>query len=51
MEDYRIDPQTGAVIFKRSKQKERVKELERTVRDLNERVEHLEQIISSLLDN
>lgn len=51
MEDYRIDQQTGAVIFKRSKHKERVKELERTVRDLNERVEHLEQIISRLLDN
>lgn len=51
MEDYRIDQQTGAVIFKRSKHKERVKELEKTVKDLNERVEHLEQIISTLIDN
>lgn len=49
LNDYRIDPQTGAVIFRKNARKQKMRELEREVTELKQKVDELENQIQLIL--
>ena len=48
-QDYRIDKQTGAVIFKKSAGKRKSQQMEKDIKTLKEKVERLEQFNEILI--
>lgn len=45
LSDYRIDPQTGAVIFRKNERKHKMREMQEEIDDLKKRVDELEKAL------